>query len=337
MTTPAVQVDTVTAQGSGFNGMGTVAQRLLASNFDVNALRLNADINAQGVLRKDEWVQFDNAIIPVARQRLVAIGDLMERGLSTPIPNALGTTRVEWERMSDMDPALISMSGTTQGGNDRVVFDLQGIPLPIVHRDFQINIRALEASRKSGQALDTQQAQLAARLVSEKVESIYFTGAVVGSSTNVIHGITNHPNRVTGTVTAPWLTATGDQIINDINAMIGAAIVKNMFGPYILYVPLLVNNKLDTDLKAAIADTIRERIMKIPTILKIIASPNLTASQVVLLQATSDVVDILDGIQPTTVMWESNGGFTVNFKVMAIIVPRLKVDFKNQMGLVHYS
>ena len=332
-----VQVDTITAQGSGSVGTGNVAMRLLQSGFDVNALRLNADINAQGVLRKDEWIQFDNAVIPVARQRLVAVGDLMERGLTMPIPNALGTTRVEWERMSDMDPAIVSMSGVTQGGNDRVVYDLQGIPLPIVHRDFQINIRALEASRKNGGALDTTQAQLAARLVSEKVESLFFVGSSISGAANQIYGITNHPNRITGSVTAAWLSATGDQIITDINLMIGAAVTKNMFGPYILYVPLLVNNKLDQDLKAAWNDTIRERILRIPTILAIKGTPNLTASQVVLMQATPDVVDILDGIQPTTVMWESQGGFMVNFKVMAIIVPRIKSDFKSQSGVVHYS
>lgn len=338
MTTPnTVSVDTVTSGNGAFSGSGPVAMRLLQSGFDINALRLNADINAQGVLRKDEWIQFDNAILPVARQRLVAVGDLMSRGLSMPIPNALGTTRVEWERVSDMDPAVISMSGVTNGQNDRMTFDLQGIPLPIVHRDFFLNIRALEASRKNGQSLDTMQAQLASRLVSEKVEEIFFKGATIGSGTNTIYGITTHPNRNTGTVTASWLTASGDQIIADINLMIAAAIGKNMFGPYILYVPMLVDNKLDNDLKAASDKTIRSRILEIPSILAIKASPNLTASNIVLMQATNDVVDILDGIQPTAVMWESQGGFVLNFKVMAIVVPRIKSDFKSQCGIVHYS
>lgn len=218
-----------------------------------------------------------------------------------------------------------------------MTFDLQGIPLPIVHRDFFLNIRALEASRKNGQSLDTMQAQLASRLVSEKVEEIFFKGATIGSGSNSIYGITTHPNRNTGTVTTSWLTASGDQIITDINLMIAAAIGKSMFGPYILYVPMLVDNKLDNDLKAASDKTIRSRILEIPSILAIKASPNLTASNVVLMQVTNDVVDILDGIQPTAVMWESQGGFVLNFKVMAIVVPRIKSDFKNQCGIVHYS
>jgi uncharacterized linocin/CFP29 family protein len=336
MSTPA-SIDVVQTTQAGSSSLGPVAMRLMQSGFNVNSLRLNADIHAQGILRKEEWIHFDNAVIPVARQRLVGIGDLMSRGLTMGIPGALGVTRVEWERISDMDPAVISMSGVVDGGNDRVVYDLEGIPLPIVHRDFFLNIRALEASRRSGTPLDTTQAQLAAKLVSEKVESILYAGANIVGSANQIYGLTNHPNRNTGSVTASWLTATGEQIVTDINLMIASAISDNMFGPFVLHIPIAVDNKLDNDFKVNSDITIRERILKIPSILKILASANLTTSNVVLVQVTPDVIDVLDGIQPTVVMWDTMGGMQVNFKVMAIIVPRIKATYTNQSGLVHYS
>ena len=61
---PGAQVDIIQAGGGGLTGHGDVAQRLLQSDFQVNALRTN------DVLRKDEWIQFDEALIDVARQRL---------------------------------------------------------------------------------------------------------------------------------------------------------------------------------------------------------------------------------------------------------------------------
>jgi uncharacterized linocin/CFP29 family protein len=337
MTLPVAQVDAVTQSGGGSSAHGSVAMRLMQGNFDVAALRLNADINAQGILRKDEWAYMDAAVLPVARQRLVAIGDMISRGLSMPLPGALGKTRVEWERVSSMDPATVSMSGVASGGNDRVDFDLEGVPIPIVHRDFFLNIRALEASRNGGTPLDTTQIQLATRLVAEKNEAIFFAGTTLTGTNNRIYGISNHPNRNTGNVTATWLTATGEQIIGDVNTMIGTLIGDHMYGPYVLYVPQLVNNKLDNDFKAASDKTIRQRILEIPSISAIIPTENLAGTNIILMQMTSDVADIIDGLQPTTVMWETLGGFQINFKVMSILVPRIRSDYSGQSGIAHLS
>ncbi|MFV2014001.1 MAG: hypothetical protein ACC656_01110, partial [Candidatus Heimdallarchaeota archaeon] len=63
----------------------------------------------------------------------------------------------------------------------------------------------------------------------------------------------------------------------------------------------------------------------------------LAGTNIIMVQLTSDTVDMINGMQPTPVQWESNGGFTVNFKVMAIMIPRIKSDAKGQCGIAHYS
>lgn len=319
----------------GNKGHGSLAARLLANGMNVNALR------TLDVLRKDEWKQYDTTVVDIARVRLGAVADLVSRGLVYNLPNALGTTRLEWEKISDMEPAEVSMSGITPGQNDRVTYDLTGMPIPIIHKDFNINIRALEASRKTGQALDTTQAALCSRKVSEMTEEILFNGSTITHETgSVLYGYTNAPNRETDSLTDNWVDADGTEIIADVIEMIGKAITNHMYGPYMLYVPYDYFNKLSDDYKAESDKTIMQRLKEIPNIIDVKATSFLGSGEngeVLLVQMTSDVVDMVVGMQPTTVQWETMGGFVVNFKVMSIMVPRIKTDSASQSGIVHYS
>lgn len=324
-------VDVVQNTGSGLQGSGLVAQALMQNNFSVESLRV------EGVLRKDEWVNFDEAVVEVATKRLVAVADLMNAGLTYGVQNALGVTKVEWERVSEMTDAEISMGGITQGQNDRVTYDLQSVPLPIIHKDFHINIRALEASRTTGQSLDTTQAEIAARIVSEKIESLLFDGSDIAGSTNKIYGYKTAPNRTTGSTTADFASATGAQIVGDVLDMINDAQNDNMYGPYVLYVTNAGYINMGDDYKAESDKTILQRVLEIPGIQAVRPSKDLAAGEAILVQMTRDVVDMVNGIEPTTVQWDSHGGFMVNFKVLAIMVPRIKSDKNSQSGIVHYT
>jgi len=319
----------------GNNSSSSVMRRLLHSGFDVNSLR------TLDVLSKDEWKIFDDVIIDVARQRLTGVQDLMAAGLSYDIPNGLGTTQVEWELGSDMDPAHVSMDGTTMGQRDRYTYTLKSLPLPIVHKEFAVNIRALEASRKRGLPLDTTQAQLCSKIVSEKLEDMVFNGHAITVAGTTIEGYLNATNRNTGSI-VDWalVGTTGEVIIASVLAMITAAMADKMYGPYVLYVPIDYYIKLGNDFKTNSDKTILQRILEIPGISAVKFSQNLPGGgtgKVVLVQMTRDVVDIVNGLPVTTVQWEENGGFTQMFKVMAIMVPRVKYTAALQSGITVFS
>jgi uncharacterized linocin/CFP29 family protein len=350
---PVVMTDAVIPNGQGgFSSHGSVAQRLLSSGFNVNALRPaipdNAQMGVDGVfyhngmrqnatLRRLEWQLYDTAVIEVARRQLVGIGDLISRGLTYNVPDALGVTQVTWERIGTMTGAELSMSGLSQTPNDRVEFDQLTLPLPIMHKDFNINIRQLHSSRRMGTPVDVTQAELSSRIVTEANETLLFAGTTLLGTNNTIYGYVTAPNRSTGSVTASWTTATGTQILTDILAMIGAAKAKNMFGPYMIYVPSAVFTAMGADFKANSDRTILERILAIPGIAAIKETKDLTSSNIIMVQMTRDVVDLVLGMQPTTVQWEEKGGFVTCFKVMSIMVPRMKSDYVSQSGIVHYS
>jgi len=171
----------------------TSSQRLLNSGMNVNALRTCT------TLRKDEWKAMDEAVVKHAQQRLRGVGRLMSLGLTYSVANGLGKTILESENVSDMNDAEINMDGVTRNENDVIEYDLVGVPLPIISKAFQINIRKLNSSRDTGESIDTTQAELSALKVADKQETILFQGAsayTFGGYT--IRGYVDDPNRNTG-------------------------------------------------------------------------------------------------------------------------------------------
>ena len=58
-----------------------------------------------------------------------------------------------------------------------------------------------------------------------------------------------------------------------------------------------------------------------------------TPFQLLLVQMTPDVARAVNGMDITTVQWESKGGMQLNFKVMCIQVPQLRADYSGDCGI----
>ena len=96
-------------------------------------------------------------------------------------------------------------------------------------------------------------------------------------------------------------------------------------------------SNLRDDFKANSDKTILERLLQIDSLTAIRSSSKLTGTNVVLVQLTSDVIDLPVGQDITTVEWDTKGGLSMHFKVMAAMAPRIKSDANSRTGLVHYS
>lgn len=301
--------------------------------FDVNALR-TAD-----TLRKDEWVAFDEVLIEEAQIRLRGVADLMGAGLVIPIPNAMGKTVYQYEDVTDMNPAEVSMDGVARTENDRQTFSLNSLPLPITHKDFNLHLRTLAASRERGEPLDTMQARTAGRLVSEEAERMLFLGGkTFGGLT--ITGYTTHPDRNIASfgTGGAWSGAkTGEQILTDLFTMIAGLEADRMYGPYWVYVPRASSTKLEDDFKANSDKTIRQRIMEVDGIANVVVADQLTTANVVLVQATIDVAAWGDGVSVQTVQWDVDGGFVIKFKAFQIGIPVIRSDAQGRSGIFHMS
>ena len=339
------------------NGLsGGNADTLLKNNFDVRCLRpyvgkdgrsyITQNVNgksqavvtnANATLRKDEWIELDEAIVKVSKERLRLVADLRSSGLQFTIPNGMGKTVLEVEAQSDISEARISMDGLTESQNDRPVFSLSSLPLPIIHKDFSFSARQIATGRNTGMPLDTSTAEAAGRRVAEEAEKL--AAGVLASYTfggGTIFGLTNFPQRLTKVMTTPTGVATAGDTVDDILDMRQQAHDALHFGPYKLYNSPAWDAFLDNDFNANKGDnTLRERILKIQDISGITTLDFLTGFQMILVQQTSDVIREIIGMDITTVQWETQGGMQINFKVMAIMVPQLRADFNGNTGIVH--
>lgn len=287
-------------------------------------------------LRKDEWEDLDDALVRVARRRLNGISDLRNMGLIRQL-GGLGSIISTRESSTIPGSAQQTMDGVNEGEDSNQEFQLDGVPVPITFQDFGFSLRHLNASRNRGDSIDTTSAEEATRNVAETLEDTLFTGSNVKARNYEIYGYTNHPDRNTGTLTATWTDDTNRDIISDVRAMLDAAYADNAKGPFMLYVPQEYWGSVQEDYKADSERTFAERIRSFEDIDDIKPSTSLPNDEVVLVQMTSDVVQLHTAESMTTVEWETQGGMKLNLRVMAAEVPFVDSDASGQSGIVHYT
>lgn len=295
-------------------------------------------------LTKDQWIRMDTAVLKSARQRLRAWADLRAAntfggfdGMTVPL--------LEHEIMTDPGEAIADMEGLAEGRNFAPKFQLQGLPLPITHSDFYLAQRFLAVSRTKGQPQDMLRAEIAGRRVAELIEKTLIgtvAGTVYGPNTSTylrdakVYGYITHPARTTKTdlqtsanMKTNIATTGGGLFLTDVLEMIDDQASNNFYGPFVLYISTAYDALLDFDFKAESDKTIRSRVREVDQITDIRRLDFLTGDVMILVQMTDDVAQAVNGLELTTVQWDTKGGMQMNFKVMAIQVPRIRSVFKS--------
>jgi hypothetical protein len=320
---------------SGTNG-GRLALPQHLTGLSIHELR------ALSPLPEDAQRIIDGTVVKVGLERLSVVADILAEGLTFNLPNPLSVTEVQWESVSKTGFAIRTMSPEARGEfqlPDRVT---HRIPVYLTMDDFSVNIRTLLASRRVGAPLDTFLVEEATRRVNEAIEDAMINGADLQVAGNGTPGLMNDTSANTYAYSAgSWTAATGAQILTDVLAMIGILQGAKRYGPYNLYVPTLVGNSLQRNWSDGVTTfpfSIQNRLEQIVAggrNLRIRVADLLPVDRTVLLQMTSDVVDVIDGQRPTVVPWTSPSGFTLFWCVMAIIIPRIRsADYEGNSGIV---
>lgn len=328
---------TVYKGGKRFNEDGTPHKESYQNILD-NANPLPLQINTS--LRREEWQRLDEALLPISRSRLGGVQDLVDNNLVFDIGNGMGSTVLEYHDVSDAMTATVSMDGITRGQGDTVDYGSKFLPLPIIHVDYEILTRQLNASRNLGQPLDTSNAEAAARTVNQQLETMLFTNTTYapgGTNVGTIYSYINQPNINTVSIGTNWnaSAATAAGIVDSVLSMKQSSINAKHFGPWMLYVPTAYETVLDEDyVAAAPQNTIRDRILKIDGITGVKVVDTLPANTVLLVQMTSDVVRLVRGMGIQNVQWSQEGGMITKYKVMTIQVPQVRADQAGNSGVV---
>ena len=214
--------------------------------------------------------------------------------------------------------------------------DPQEIPAAIPDRYEEV--RHMGAGGQGAVFWATASDGLASRQVADLAEQLAIgTLPLYTYGGGTVYGISNFPDRLIKSMTLPSATGwTGATFVGEILDMRQQSVDAKHFGPFKLYVSPSWDRFLDADYSNDKGDnTLRMRVEAIQTIGGVVTLDFLTGFQAILLQQTDDVVRMINGMDPTTLQWETNGGLQINFKVMTIMVPQLRSDFNGNTGIVH--
>lgn len=305
--------------------------------FEDNEARARRRRNS--ILFEEEIESIDDTVVGAAEERLAGLEDLRQGGLTRQ--EALWVKQATYRKQSDMTGAEISMTGRSRGEADRTERDEGAVPVPIVFKDHEIDRRDLEASRNTGADLDTMDQQAAGRQVIETLEDLLFNGGGPEINGNVIEGYTNFADRntVSKGASSSWDDLTDlTKILVHVLDMVQAAEDADMGGgPWWLYVPVEFFSVLADDFKAESDISVIERLRSVPGMQAIRFVDHLAVNNVVLVRATSDVVELVVGNDVDNVEVSSDIDFLVEMKAWAAMAPQLKSTFSNQSGIVHLT
>lgn len=304
-------------------------------NLSVNAMRPVKDVHQNALLRHDEWLEIDKAVVETVKTGLVGINDLMAAGLTHPL-GGLGTMLSAYEQLSDLTEADVNMEADVPGQEDEVEFDAQYVPVPIIYKDFRISLRRLEASRRMGEALDVTQARAATRVVKEKIESMLFKGHAKKLGGYSIYGYTNAPHRITGSAVGDFGTA-GNGYKTMVKAL-NALAALGFEGPFQVYVAKTQYGEL-LNLLGSVNDYNELAVIKkqLPEIQDVKRSFDLTDGHLVFVTMNQETVDLAIAEDITPVQWDEMGGMITRFRVMTALAPRVKFDTNESCGVLHYT
>lgn len=304
----------------------------------------------QQTLQFDEWEDRDDLVVEETTFRLTALDDLLNAGLVSDTSLARMISVYQKENKFAQGDVERSMDGRARSVEDRSVWEVAGVPLPISHFDFEISLREQQNSQNFGEDLETADARKAGRALREDLEDLVFNGwgpsITTSRGTFSVEGYTNATNRNTPTSNGSWSTA--QNVIDDVRANLNALEQQGSnnnegYMPEELgvwwYIPTArwgdVTRQSDPEGDGNM--NLRARIERDFPWVDIRHAGALGSDETVFVIQDPDVVDVADAQAPTTQSWEIEGGFATKYKSFACQVPRVKDTRAGVSGISHMT
>lgn len=292
------------------------------------------------LLTEDEWAEVESQVLAAARYPLRVVNDFRARGLVSRL-GGVGSLEARWYTSSEITAATVNMTGRGRAERDLPEMLQSGVPVPVIFKEFAIDWRTLEASRRLGDGLDMTGLVEATRVVAEGYE-----GIVAGGNTAVtlngrpIYGLRTHPNRATDTAGnyggGDWGTIAN--IVPTIAGMVNAANGQYNYGPFQVYVSQTQYNQAALSyFTDGSGMTALQRVEGLAMIAGVSSLPATTLAdgEILLLQMTPEYMELAEAIGMQVREWSTADGTESIFKVMVIGTPKIKARYGNQTGIVH--
>jgi uncharacterized linocin/CFP29 family protein len=229
------------------------------------------------------------------------------------------------------------MDGRRKGQADQPQYDEIGLPLPIIHKDFEFSARDIAVSRRGGQPLDLTNVEMAAWHVANAVDD-----QVLGQNDpfeyggNFVYGYLNWPDALTGEFTAPTDSGwTPDTLRNEVLGFIATLLRKEKTGPFdILY---------GTDWMEFMGRAYNEQDSRslqsvLVADLELVNSCSLHTKipgyKLIIRERSGMTARAVVAMEVQTIAYTSLDGMVKGYKIMCIMVPQLRSTITGQAGIL---
>ena len=305
--------------------------------FDKKGVAYGADgLKMNSFLTREEWEKLDSVIVARAQQQLNAYQDLVDANLTTQ--TTLAEEFSKWRVASERIAADVTMDFRTRRNRDRTDMKTYGVPVPIISAEYEIGRRELLVARAAGRDVEVTEADAAAIAVTEKAEDILMNGET---------GIVVHGSNIPGYRTLAARdsnTAAGygggdfgtiSQIRPTFLGMMSALAANRYMGPFGCYIANTQYHEMLDRHTDGSGQTAIETVESIPQIEYVKANDLVPAGELVMVQLTRDVVDLVIALSLENRQWESPDGSALFFVVMMSAIPRLRTDYAGTSGIAH--
>lgn len=324
------------------NGSGKTDRvnfRKLLRKYGIKGLR------AQAMLPPEAQVAIDTAVTRVGRQRLTIVDALISAGLTRPITNWWGVTKLSRDAVSESGHAKMTMVPKARGERQAADRDRYSVPVPCQWDDFSFNIREIEAADRAGIDLDTTHIEQATRNVNELVEHVAIHGwkDANGDAIKIdgleLPGLLDSTMRSANTSdrTMDDPAHTGGDILADLQRRTEVARAAGFYGPFDWFLPSNLTVRMNEDFKTATDKSLLARLRELEyggRPVNIRFADMLPDDTDLLIQMTSDVVEVSLGQTPTPITWEDGPGFEEFGVVLACVIARVFPNYLGNYGVV---
>lgn len=291
-------------------------------------------------LPKNSHEIIERAVTRIGRQRLGVVETFLNAGLTTTLTNWWAVPSLRREKVNQVGFAKRSFVPDTRG--ERQVVDRGGDAWPIycTSDDFSFNVRTVEIAGRMQYDIGTEHVENATYNVNLAIQDQALNGLTDSEGNAVTFDGLSAPGLLNSTTTftyATWTGLTGPQIITIVQTEIDVQRARGFFGPWRLLVPANYSKVLTSDYGAAYPKTIVARIQELGPYagqnLAVEVVDGLPDNRVVLVQMTSDVVDVIVGQEPTPISWQDGPKFNFYWCVLACMVFRMFPNYNGYYGV----
>jgi len=301
------------------------------------------------ILDFDEHEARDDMALQEVQTNLTMLESVMAAGFTRN--TSLARTEYIKQRRSDWsNKGEISMDGRGESQPDQGANERFGVPIPIVHVDYEISARQQQQSMNFGESIDDQQPEDAGRVLRETEENLFLDGwgpTVPDSQGNNLdlYGVRDSAVSITGSASGDWTTASNikdtiDKLLNDLESQTadndrGPDPVEQ--GAWLWYHP---NQR--SDLRAADPDgdgnmTVKTRLQQDYPYLDMQAAGELDDGELVCVVKDPRFIRVLTAQAPTNLSDEVDMGLATEYKTLASRVPFFKTTYDGVKGSLYYT